>query len=451
MLPDRKQLWWGLTGAVIVYIITVLGTSLVLTAKDNGRIPPNTFIAGIPVGGLPYEKAKEKLLAGISERIDNGVVFSSKDKNVSVARQDCHIGIDIEQSLARSQDEGWAGWQEMVIHSLSRAKRRDLPIVFTWNRGNLEQVIRKLSSEFDVPAKDARIIWRDDSLEYIPHENGRKVDQETTLRRLEQSLAAGKLGPVSIAFKTVYPRVKLDDIKTVKDTLGVYVTTFDPNQKARTNNLKLAAASIDGTIIMPDQVFSLNEALGPRSEKDGYQKAPVFANNRVVQDVGGGICQVATTLYNAVLQAGLEIIERRPHSRPISYAPLGLDATISSTAGTDMKFRNNTDFPVMISISVKDDKLIARIFGCQTYAGRKIRVETEKKEIQPRVVVKSDPALPEGSRVVKQAGKKGYLVKIYRVVSENGRDVEKTLLSEDYYRPTDMIILVGPNGSGEMK
>jgi len=256
---------------------------------------------------------------------------------------------------------------------------------------------------------------------------------------------------VSIAFKTVYPRVKLDDIKTVKDTLGVYVTTFDPNQKARTNNLKLAAASIDGTIIMPDQVFSLNEALGPRSEKDGYQKAPVFANNRVVQDVGGGICQVATTLYNAVLQAGLEIIERRPHSRPISYAPLGLDATISSTAGTDMKFRNNTDFPVMISISVKDDKLIARIFGCQTYAGRKIRVETEKKEIQPRVVVKSDPALPEGSRVVKQAGKKGYLVKIYRVVSENGRDVEKTLLSEDYYRPTDMIILVGPNGSGEMK
>ena len=78
MLPDRKQLWWGLTGAVIVYIITVLGTSLVLTAKDNGRIPPNTFIAGIPVGGLPYEKAKEKPLAGISERIDNGVGFSSK-------------------------------------------------------------------------------------------------------------------------------------------------------------------------------------------------------------------------------------------------------------------------------------------------------------------------------------------------------------------------------------
>ncbi len=451
MVSEKRQLLWGVACVAGLYLITILAASGLLAAKDQGKLPPNTSIAGIPVGGLPWNTAKGRLAAEIPRIIGDQIVFSSKDKSVSIPLQECRVVIDIEESLNRVQKRGQLGWQGVVAHILTRAAPRDFPAVIRYDREILEQVVADLGTEFDIPAKDARIIWRNDSLEYIPHENGRKVDVEATLRRAEQSLAAGRLGPVPVAFKTIHPRIKLNDIKNVKDMLGVYVTTFDPGQEARTNNLKLAAATIDGTILMPDQIFSLNEALGPRSEKDGYRKAPVIANNRVIQDVGGGICQVATTLYNAVLQAGLEIVERRAHSRPISYAPLGLDATISSGSGLDMKFRNNTELPVMISMSIDNNKLVARIFGCQMYADRKIRVETVKKEIQPRVVVKVDPTLPAGSRVIKQPGKKGYVVRIYRVVSENGRDIEKALLSEDYYRATDMIILIGPNGSGEPK
>jgi len=451
MVSDRRRLWLGVACLVGLYLITILAVSAVLAAKDQGKIPPNTSIAGIELGGLPYNTAKERLTAEIPKKIGDKIVFSAKDKSTSLSLSECGVVIDVDDSLRRLANNRYSGWQDIVAHILTRATPRDYPVVISYNREDLEQVIRELESQFDIPAKDARIVWRDDSLEYIPHENGRKLDVEATLRRLERFLAAGKLGPVPVAFKTIHPRIKLNDVKAVRDTLSVYVTTFDPSQVARTNNLKRAAASIDGTILMPDQVFSLSEVLGPRSEKDGYQKAPVIANNRVIQDVGGGICQVATTLYNAVIQAGLEIVERRPHSRPISYAPPGLDATISSSSGLDMKFRNNTDFPVMISMSIDNNKLVARIFGCQAHADRKIRVETVKKEIQPRVVVKEDPTLPPGSRVIKQAGKKGYLVRTYRVVSVNGCDIEKALLSEDYYKATEMIILVGPNGSGEIK
>lgn len=450
MSVRNKQVWWGSVGCLLVYAVTVVFTSVVLAVKDGGKVPPNLSVAGIMIGGLPYREAYDRLAAQLPRRVGKDVVFRAEGAACSLPLSDCHISVDIGGSLQNCFDGGRAGIGGLAFHSVIRGRTRDFPVVFQWDSSELERAIERIRPQLELPPQDARVILRDDCLEYIPHRVGRRIDEKKTIFGWEQGLRRGIPGPVEVVFNDIHPLVKVEDIKAVRDVLGVYVTTFNPAQKARTNNLRLAARKIDGTVVMPGQVFSLDATVGPRREDDGYCKAPVFIHGQLVEAVGGGVCQVATTLYNAVLQAGLEVLERRPHSQPITYVPLGQDATIYGNL-YDLKFRNNTKAPVLIAMSASSNKLVARIFGCQTDPGRTIRLVTERQEVQPRVVIRNDPKLAAGTRIIKERGRKGYRVKTYRIVSENGRDIEKTLLSEDYYRPKDTVIIVGPNQSGQSK
>ncbi|NLU50422.1 MAG: hypothetical protein GXX09_08435 [Syntrophomonadaceae bacterium] len=450
MPANRKAIWWGTAGALLVFVITVVLASSVLTVWDKGKVPAGSSVAGIPLGGLTYQEARYRLARELPGRTGSYLAFRGAGKTCTVPCKDCHLRLDIDGSLRQCLGGSQSGLRGVLFHAVVRGKSLDYPAVFRWDNESVEKVIEQIRPVFEVAAQNARIILKNDTLEYIPHQPGRRIDEKQTLQRLEQVLHKGRLGPVEVAFMTVSPLVKLEDINEVRDVLGVYVTTFDPRQQARTTNMRLAAGAVDGTIVMPGQVFSLDETLGPRREENGYRRAPVFAANRVVRDLGGGICQVATTLYNAALQAGLEIVERRPHSRPITYVPLGQDATIVANM-YDLKFRNNTGSPILLAMSLTDNQLMARIFGCQLDNGKKIRLVTERQEIQPRVEVRYRPDLPEGTRTVKQQGRKGYRVKTYRIVSQDGQDVERTLLSQDYYPPVNTIIVVGPNYPGEKK
>lgn len=152
-----------------------------------------------------------------------------------------------------------------------------------------------------------------------------------------------------------------EDMQKINYILNEFSTSFNSKIKGRSENISIAAASIDGTILMPGQEFSFNKTLGPVSIANGYKYAPVIVDGEFVEGVGGGVCQVSTTLFNSALRSGLGITSRRNHSLPVAYVPKGTDATVATYV--DLKFKNTLDNPVYIQAFVQDSKIIFRFYG----------------------------------------------------------------------------------------
>jgi len=245
----------------------------------------------------------------------------------------------------------------------------------------------------------------------------------------------------SIPLKITLPETTIDSVleELFQDTLSTYTTSFNVNEKERTENVRLAAESINNVILMPGQEFSYNNIVGERSTERGYKTAKVYQAGQVVDGLGGGICQVSSTLYNAVVKADLEVLERKNHSLPVSYVKLGRDATVSYGA-LDFRFRNNQQYPVRIESVVSNGTLRVDICGIQTNHGRTVDIETETVAVLP-FTEKSieDASLPMGTSKIIQTGKKGYKVKSYRVTKENGVEIDRKVISTDTYSPIAQI------------
>lgn len=193
--------------------------------------------------------------------------------------------------------------------------------------------------------------------ELVTEVYGIQVDVQTTVQRVMQASAHGR-----VILKTVQldPEITAAHLYRITQVIGSYQTWIGGGGGGRVTNIILATAMLNNYILLPGDLFSFNRANGPRTAERGYQPAPVIVGNTVIPGLGGGVCQVSSTLYNAVLQAGLEVVERYPHSQPVDYVPPGRDATVSDYL--DFKFRNNTDNLILIKSAVWGGAIDIRIF-----------------------------------------------------------------------------------------
>ena len=274
------------------------------------------------------------------------------------------------------------------------------------------------------------------------HVNG--VDFAVSMEEAQEIISEDKDEYV-IPLKITVPDKTLSDLgeEAFPDELGTYTTRYDPTNKNRSNNLEISAKKINGTIIMPGETFSYNQTVGERTIAEGYKEAGAYAGGRVVQDVGGGICQTSSTLYNAVLLANLEIVDRSNHQFLTSYVPAGRDATVA-WGSIDFQFKNTREYPIKIEASVKNGVCTMSIYG--------IKEETEYEVVIQPVVLsyipyttkyEDDSTLEEGKEVVEQSGYTGCTSETYRIIKLNGEVVSKTLLSKDTYDPMTRIIRRG--------
>ncbi len=211
------------------------------------------------------------------------------------------------------------------------------------------------------------------------------------------------------------------------EQLAHFSTSYDGRKKNRTFNLRVATDKIDGHLLQPREVFDFNELVGERSETNGFRVAPVIASGELVDGIGGGTCQVSGTLHAAVFFAGLEILERKPHSRPSSYIKLGLDAAVSYP-NLNFRFRNNTEMPIAISMRVEGGRVYAEI-----YAAKRTRDVTFRREITELIPFEvqedEDPSLPAGVRVLRQRGTPGFRVTRIREIAPAEQPNEHELLA----------------------
>ena len=284
-----------------------------------------------------------------------------------------------------------------------------------------------------------------------------KIGVSMDLAEAERCIAAAESDIIRIPVTTTKPNVTAEMLKNslFSDQLSAYSTTYNAGDKNRSHNIALAASSINEIVLAPGDVFSYNDIVGPRTTARGYRMAHVYVNNRTTDGIGGGICQVSSTLYNAVVLADLEIVTRKNHSLPVSYVPMGRDATVSY-GSIDFKFKNNTDQPVKLVARASAGKMAVQLYGNKKHPNRSVSITSECTAYRPAPLEqREDPTLPVGTVQVLEKGSNGSTYQTYKVISENGKVISRTPLAVSVYNAASRIEIVGtmpvdnPAASGE--
>lgn len=248
-----------------------------------------------------------------------------------------------------------------------------------------------------------------------------------------------------IPLKITIPEITIADLgkEAFPDILGTFSTTYSTTNANRVTNLELASEKINGTVILPGETFSYNKIVGERTIAKGYKEAAVYSGGKVVDGIGGGICQLSSTLYNAVVYANLEVTSRNNHRFLTSYVEAGRDATVSW--GTiDFCFKNTRSYPIKIVSVVKNGVVTTDIYGMREEKEYEVVIENKVIEvIQYKTNYIKDNTLNEGTEEIKQYGANGAKSQTYKIVKYNGNIISKTLLSSDTYSQLERIIRKG--------
>lgn len=248
-----------------------------------------------------------------------------------------------------------------------------------------------------------------------------------------------------IPLKITPPEIGVEDLGNdiFVHTLGSYSSTFNVYNYNRTTNVNIATQKINNVILLPGETFSYNKVVGERTFENGFKEASVYTSSGVVNGLGGGICQVSSTLYNAVLEANLEIVERRNHRYAVTYVPLGRDATVAY-GSIDFRFKNNRSYPIKVIAYTQNGTLYVSIKGIEEQTEYDVSITTKRLNTIPFTTKYiEDNSMPAGTQKQTQYGDNGYKYETYKTVSLNGETISTELISTDNYTPLTRIVRVG--------
>ena len=411
---------------------------------QDARILPNVHVADVDLGGLTRDKARQKLADAVRDLPP--VVITDKKEVWLVPAQDLQMSIDLDKSIEAAFSVGrnsniiqrWQDRWSSSIHPLS------LPMTIIFDREKLADKVASLATSLDRQARNASLQLLDKSKEVAlnPAAEGRHLNVKKTVTEALNTSQSQMAMVIDLKFDTEQPRLTDSQFVGINAMLSLFSTYFKPWDSERNANLTLAARRIHGKRLKPGEVFSYNDTVGRRTQQQGFRMAPVILDGKLVPDWGGGVCQVSSTLYNAVLLANLEIVERSNHGRAIGYVPLGFDATVVD-GQLDFKFKNNLKNPILIYSKVTGDELYFYVLGDAKDAPPPIELDyVVHKVYEPAEIKQPDPTLEVGKEVMEESPQRGFRVSSYRIRSIAGKE-ERQLLATDDYDPVNRIIKVG--------
>lgn len=425
----------------------------------QATLPSGVAVADWAVGGMPYAVFAQELEARRARLAALQVRLAPADGSPAQARALGQLGLrtddaDIRARL-RSLQEG-SLWRRAV----ARWQLRDT--VWPWPQAIAADALEKATRDAfpDIyarqPVDAKRVITAGDTIGYTAEARVQRLDEAGLLAQLQAALpswGALEAEPVPLALqapmRTAEPRITVQTLQAqgIVRKIAEFTTSYPPgiNGEGRLHNVKSTAAAIQDVLLGPGEVFDYAPYIEQTEKQFGFKEAPVIVNGKLVPGIGGGICQVSSTLYNAVLRAGLAIVERRNHSLPVSYVPLGQDATFAS-GHIGFKFRNTTGHTLLIRTTADDRSLTVKLFG-QTPEQLTYEIESTTVEtLPPSVKYVSNPSLRPGRQETILKGKPGYVVETYRTTKDRGVVVSRERLSRDTYSAQPSVIAVN-NGA----
>ncbi|MDR3562999.1 MAG: VanW family protein [Negativicutes bacterium] len=425
-------------------MIVLLGLGIVVMPLFGSNIYAGVSLDGVAVGGKSREEVRQLLNLWRPEYRSRQVVAYYGDTLFHVDA----AGVDYDLDVEATADEVWSygrrgpWWQRLQNIYAARRDGYRVPVRVRYNEGKLLAMFDHWRETIDRPPRNAALSLLGGGI--TPQEQGRRLEVESlkplVLQALEQPTAARLALPVT----PLYPDITTADIEQtgLKEVLADYTTFFDASDGNRSANIRLAARKINGYIVYPGKTFSFNAVVGPRDKEHGFKEALEIVDGEYVPGIGGGICQVSSTLYNSVLLSNLTVVERTNHSKPLGYVGLGRDATVAYDI-LDFRFVNNTDEPVMILAETDGNQLAVGMVGQKPLPEKVEVVAVDRKVIAPAIVKKPDAELYLGETKVEKQGKPGYEITTLRLVRSGGREIKREVLAKDRYLPEDTIIKVG--------
>lgn len=437
-------------GCVAVIGIAVL---VAVFAKNNfgkeNLICSGVRIGSIDVGGLTKEEAEEKVSSYVRGMEGKQITIHVGEEEVAASAGEMGLSYPEEDFCGEALAVGKKGNFWKRFQEIRKAGKGDIVFALepALDEAHLAEFVEQTCCVYDVKAKDSKLKVKNGKLKATKSRPGQEVQVDKTVDLLQKAILSEEegSGDVTAVVEQTEPRYTQEEVSKCTDLLGQYSTTYSTYQTARSSNLATAAGRINGTVLNPGKTFSTVKVIKERTEANGYKSAPEYSSGKVIDGIGGGVCQVSTTLYNAIINAELEIMERSPHSMVVGYVDVSRDAAISGDY-KDMKFKNNTEYPVYIMGSAYGGVLSFKVYGHETRPeNREISFQSEITDtIQPGdEVVTEDPSLPASYRSVTQTAHVGYRAKLWKIVKVDGIQTDKILLNTSSYNASPQYVTVG--------
>uniref|UniRef100_UPI00261702D8 VanW family protein n=1 Tax=uncultured Veillonella sp. TaxID=159268 RepID=UPI00261702D8 len=316
-------------------------------------------------------------------------------------------------------------------------------IIYDVNIPMLENVLQQYNKEFAKEGHDAYLTVENGQVVLHKETLGHRLDIEQTIKNFQEQLNAGTVSQIELVIdEAAEPKIVSKDLEGITTVLGTYETQFNSGDVSRTHNIQIATDKINNVIIKPNGVFSFNEIVGERTAEAGYDDAPVFMDGKLVPGIGGGICQVSSTLFNTALLSGMTIVERTTHFAPVGYIPAGRDATVAY-GYLDFVFKNPYNHPIYVMAQTSGDTLVITILGHAEDEPTSASVTVSEGTVLPhKTEERIDPNATKEE--VQVSGHDGLsMTTQVRVVHKNGQVSTDTF--DSTYDPVDFVIIKPKN------
>lgn len=435
-----------LAAGFLIVIGAIFAIRMVLTLGVSTDVfYEGTRIDGLELKGYTKAEAIEKLHQLNYQRLtDMELKFFFEDQEWTVAGERLGVYLDIDEQIELAWQIGREGNVFERQSQISDLKKTPYAASTTisYDHTMLESELREIKARIDVPAKDAWMDFdptRDEKFIPKSEEVGREVPFDGLLRVATAQLDNGIFTPIEIEPVPVEPSIYRDDLVLATSRIKRVTTPLGESKAERIHNIKLALSMFNGMVVAPGQEVSFNAVTGPRGLEQGYQNAGVILDDEIVDGPGGGVCQVSTTLYQAVVRSGLQIVKRTKHSLPVSYVPIGADAAVAYDY-KDLVFKNNTDLPIYIIAEVVGSDVVVTIHGRPLEDGVEIKIVNDVYETigapDPELIpdIAAEHVTYTDETYDSKKSREGYRVRTYSVWYKDGEEFEREQLSNDYYQ-----------------
>jgi vancomycin resistance protein YoaR len=419
-----------------------------LKAEETERIADGVYIGGIQVGGMTAEEATDAIKE-YAESLSGAVfTFTAGTNSVQVTAADLGIAFTDTEVVQEAIDVGRSG------NLIKRYKdKKDLengdkiiPLTLNADEAAVAEVLEAQAENLNQEAVNCGLVRENGSFTIVDGAEGIEVNIEDSAAQIERYISTawdGADATIELAADVVEPKGTREELSKIQDVLGSYTTNYSDSGANRCTNISVAASKINGTVLYPGDEFSVAATIGPLTAAGGYELAGAYENGQTVESYGGGVCQVSTTLYNAVILAELEVTQRSNHSMIVTYVKPSMDAAIAGDY-KDLKFVNNQDAPIYLEAYTSGKNVTFTIYGEETRpSNRVVTYESEVLSQQDGGVQIVATSQPVGYISVAQKSHTGYVAQLWKVVTVDGVEQSREVINSSTYKATPKIINVG--------
>ena len=415
---------------------------------DQQTFYEGTTIEGVDVSNMTLSVAMEYWRDRVEARNEGRTV--TFDDGTSVTAKELGYASDYESVLSAAWSAGRSGSLEERYRLASH--RVDNPVAYRITRRDyspkvLDAYVQGLAEQIDRPATEATIASFDTQtyeFQFNPSQPGAALDQDAVKASIVEAIEGGG-GSVALPVEVIQPETTTQDVASQYGLIDYAITNASSSSRSRINNIVTAMSYINGTRVAPGETFSFNQTVGQRTRERGFKMAPAYSSGEVTEQIGGGICQVSTTLFNAAVKADMEIVERHNHSLTVHYVDKGKDATVD-WGNQDFRFKNTSSDDIYICCYLTDDKRVRfGIFGKLLPNGEKITLEANTTEVvKAETEYQKSVFLGPGQTYVLQEGRNGYKAEAWKVRWDAaGNEISRELLCKSVYKVKNEIIQYG--------